>query len=121
MISRRIRVGLALAGLILPPSAVSAQHSPYGLNYANPGGAAGNAVPYANGWRGGQPQFIPPPPPNGLHPYPPPAVFVPVQPPYNSPPGPAELVYWCDNPSGYYPNVTTCSGPWRELSATQPR
>ncbi len=33
----------------------------------------------------------------------------------------AQFVYWCDNPSGYYPNVPTCNGPWREQSATQPR
>jgi hypothetical protein len=25
--------------------------------------------------------------------------------------------YYCDNPAGYYPNVPTCNGSWREVAA----
>lgn len=51
----------------------------------------------------------------------PPVVVVPVQPPVTYSRPPAEFVYWCDDPKGYYPNVTNCNGPWREQSATMPR
>lgn len=57
--------------------------------------------------------------------YPPPVVAVPRSPQsnpavtYSVPP--AQFWYWCDNPSGYYPSVTTCHGPWREIAATRSR
>ena len=57
--------------------------------------------------------------------YPPPMVAVPRIPggspgvTYSVPP--AQFWYWCDNPSGYYPNVTTCPGQWREVAVTKPR
>jgi len=53
--------------------------------------------------------------------WPPPVVVVPMQPPVTYSRPPAEFVYWCDDPKGYYPNVTNCNGPWREQSATMPR
>lgn len=33
--------------------------------------------------------------------------------------GPAPTGFWyrCDSPSGYYPAVTRCSTPWREVAA----
>ena len=51
----------------------------------------------------------------------PPVVVVPMQPWATRGLPPAEFVYWCDNPKGYYPYVTTCNGPWREQSAVEPR
>lgn len=53
--------------------------------------------------------------------YVPPAVIVPMPPPVTYGMPAAQFVYWCDNPKGYYPNVPTCNGPWREQSATEPR
>lgn len=68
----------------------------------------------------GPPAYVPPAyvPPRA---WAPPVVVVPVQPPATLGRPPAEFVYWCDDPRGYYPNVTTCHGPWREVSATSPR
>jgi hypothetical protein len=34
---------------------------------------------------------------------------------------PAQFWYFCDNPRGYYPNVATCSVPWRSVPVTAPR
>ena len=53
--------------------------------------------------------------------YPPPVVTVPRNPGVTYSVPPAQFWYWCDNPSGYYPSVTTCHGPWREVAATKPR
>ena len=73
--------------------------------------------------RGGgyAPWYVPPPVIIAPRPYSPPVVVVPMQPSVTYSRPPAEFVYWCDNPRGYYPNVTTCNGPWREQSATLPR
>jgi len=51
----------------------------------------------------------------------PPVVVAPPQPSATIGRSPAEFVYWCDAPKGYYPNVITCDGPWREKSATSTR
>jgi len=48
--------------------------------------------------------------------------------PANGAPYPAESVaapgapywYYCDDPKGYYPQVTTCSDRWRAIPATPP-
>ena len=52
---------------------------------------------------------------------PPPVVYAPppvvVQPAYTSQPAAASTWYFCDNPRGYYPNVTACSTGWREVPA----
>ena len=53
--------------------------------------------------------------------YPPPVVVIPRSPGVTDSVPPAHFWYWCDNPSGYYPNVTTCHGQWREVAATKPR
>ena len=53
--------------------------------------------------------------------YPPPVVVIPRSPGVTYSVPPAQFWYWCDNPSGYYPNVTTCHGQWREVAATKPR
>lgn len=53
--------------------------------------------------------------------YTPPVVYAPppvvVQPAYVSQPAAASTWYFCDNPRGYYPNVTACSAGWREVPA----
>ena len=38
------------------------------------------------------------------------------------PPGPAPQSFWyyCRNPAGYYPYVTTCPGGWTPVPATPP-
>lgn len=46
------------------------------------------------------------------YPYAPAAVV----PGYNAPP-PGQVWYYCDAAAGYYPYVTTCPGPWREVPA----
>lgn len=92
---------------------------PGGAGWGGPGWDGYRAYPYAGvPYR---PYYAPPvvvAPPRA---WAPPVVVVPVPPPVTYSQRPAEFVYWCDNPSGYYPNVTTCNGPWREQSATQPR
>lgn len=53
------------------------------------------------------PPAIPPPPP------------APVAPPPGTPPPPSNW-YYCSNPHGYYPYVTTCPGGWTSVPATPP-
>jgi hypothetical protein len=48
-------------------------------------------------------------------PYLPPAVVVQPGP---SGPAPAQYWYYCDNPPGYYPYVTSCSTAWRQVPVT---
>lgn len=94
-----------------------------GPAWVGPGGGSpawGGYAPYPNR------PFYPPPggyPPGAVPPraWAPPVIVVPVQPPVTYSHPPAEFVYWCDDPKGYYPNVTNCNGPWREQSATMPR
>jgi hypothetical protein len=62
--------------------------------------------------------------PEPVYPYPayvPPAYDV-QPPPPPAPAGmpPAQSWYFCDNPSGYYPYVASCSTPWREVPQTPP-
>lgn len=45
---------------------------------------------------------------------PPPVVYAP--PPTLVAPQ-AQVWYYCDNPKGYYPYVSTCSGGWRQVPA----
>jgi hypothetical protein len=45
------------------------------------------------------------------------------QPGYQPPPPPsaaASYWYYCDNPRGYYPYVSTCPSGWREVPSTPP-
>ncbi len=50
-------------------------------------------------------------------PYVPPAVAVQPAPPASGPP-PAQSWYYCDNPAGYYPYVSSCPTQWRQVPAT---
>ncbi len=62
--------------------------------------------------------------PAPIYPYPtyvPPAIIVQQPPPVHIGPPPTQFWYFCDNPQGYYPYVTACSGPWREVPATPPK
>ena len=60
--------------------------------------------------------------PAPIYPYPdpflPPGVVAgpPVAPQPVAPPAPAQY-YYCDNPPGYYPYVSTCPTPWRAVPA----
>lgn len=54
-------------------------------------------------------------------PYRPPAVIVEPPPPAASGPPPAQTWYYCDNPQGYYPYVTSCQTEWRPVAPTPPR
>lgn len=49
--------------------------------------------------------------------YPAPVVVAP-QPTYISQPAPTW--YYCNNPRGYYPNVTACASGWRAVPAQPP-
>jgi hypothetical protein len=35
-------------------------------------------------------------------------------------PQPQQFRYWCDNPRGYYPEVTSCPSGWRKVPVTPP-
>ncbi len=73
----------------------------------------GPGYPYP--YRYGPPVYAPPPV------YVPPTVYV-APPVYVVPqgPAPAQSWYYCDNPAGYYPHVSSCSGPWRQVPAQAP-
>lgn len=61
--------------------------------------------------------------PEPVYPYPtyvPPAIIVQQAPPVPTGLPPAQFWYYCDNPSGYYPYVASCSGAWREVPVTPP-
>ena len=60
------------------------------------------------------------------YPYAPPPVYYapPPQVIYTQPApsgaAPPQSWYYCDNPKGYYPNVSQCSVQWRQVPATPP-
>ena len=61
--------------------------------------------------------------PEPIWPYPsyvPPAIVVQPPPPVVAGVPPVQFWYYCDNPRGYYPNVATCSVPWRSVPITSP-
>lgn len=61
--------------------------------------------------------------PEPIWPYPtyvPPAFIVQQPPPVVAGVPPAQFWYYCPNPPGYYPNVATCSVPWRAVPVTSP-
>jgi hypothetical protein len=33
---------------------------------------------------------------------------------------PAEVSWYCDDPPGYYPELITCNGAWREVPSSSP-
>ena len=62
--------------------------------------------------------------PEPIWPYPtyvPPAIVLQQPPPVVAGVPPAQFWYFCDNPQGYYPNVATCSVPWRAVPVTSPK
>jgi hypothetical protein len=62
--------------------------------------------------------------PTPTYPYPtyvPPAIVVQQPPPMPTGLPPQPFWYYCDNPSGYYPYVAACNGPWRQVPATPTR
>ena len=52
---------------------------------------------------------------------PPPTILV--EPPAPLPPGPAPTQFWyyCQDPAGYFPYVSSCNGGWQEVSANPTR
>lgn len=60
----------------------------------------------------------PPPPPVVVQAPPPPPVVVRAPPPRPSGQPPAQFWYYCDETQAYYPYVSSCSGPWRQVPAT---
>lgn len=62
--------------------------------------------------------------PEPIWPYPtyvPPAIVLQQPPAVVAGVPPAQYWYFCDNPQGYYPNVATCSVPWRAVPVTSPQ
>ena len=55
--------------------------------------------------------------PAPIYPYP---VYVPAAPPVYSGPPPTQYWYFCSNPRGYYPYVTSCRVAWRPVPVTPP-
>jgi len=67
------------------------------------------------GWDWGYPYYYPyyyPPYPAY---YPPPAGPAPQEPVEATGAPPQQFWYYCDDPQGYYPYVTNCSGAWRQV------
>jgi hypothetical protein len=111
--NRRLLLALALSSLVAlgaVPSAAAAGY--YRVDYWY---GPGYAFPY------GPPVYGPPvyAPPV----YAAPPVYVAPPPVYVAPrgPAPAQSWYYCDDPQGYYPNVPSCNGPWRQVPATPSR
>jgi hypothetical protein len=74
----------------------------------------------------GVPLFPPPyyyPPPVVYAPppvvYAPPVVVMPATPSYVQ--QPQQSWYYCDNPQGYYPYVSSCTTAWRQVPAAPPQ
>ena len=67
------------------------------------------------------PYYYYPPPPVVY--YPPPVYYAPPPVVYAPPPAPtpvapqAQTWYYCDNPQGYYPYVSSCQSGWRQVPA----
>jgi len=62
--------------------------------------------------------------PAPIYPYPsyvPPAIIVQQAPPVPTGLPPAQFWYYCDNPTGYFPYVAACNGPWRQVPANPTR
>lgn len=97
--------GLALAALMLPSGAAQARV------FVSVG------VPFYGCC--GYPYYYGPPPVVYAPPvyYPPPVVYTP-PPVAPTPVAPqASTWYYCDNPKGYYPYVSTCNAGWRQVPA----
>ena len=54
------------------------------------------------------------------YPYPDDGYLYPPQQPMGSAAAPENYWYYCDNPKGYYPYISSCNGQWREVSPTPP-
>ena len=93
-------LGLALVGVIGTGDAAARTHVFLGFGLGAP------VYPY-----------YPPP----YYTYPPPVVYAPA-PVYVAPPPVVyqtpQSWYYCDNPKGYYPYVTSCATEWRQVPAT---
>jgi len=68
------------------------------------------------------PYYYAPPPvvyyPPPVYYAPPPVVYAPPPPPTPVAPQ-AQTWYYCDNPQGYYPYVSSCTSGWRQVPARQ--
>ncbi len=116
-------VGLLLGLALAVPAAQARNHVFVGVGIGAPW--------YGPGWYGPPYAY----PPYGYPPYPvevAPPVYVAPSPIYIAPPVQAPPVvqaapaaapnwYYCSNPKGYYPYVTTCTTAWREVPSTPPR
>jgi hypothetical protein len=110
--NRRLLSALALSSLVALGAVSSAAAGYYRVDYWY---GPGYAFPY------GPPVYGPPvyaPPVYAAAP-----VYVAPPPVYVAPrgPAPAQSWYYCDDPQGYYPNVPSCNGPWRQVPATPSR
>ena len=102
------RSALILGGLALAVGAVAMPHKADARVFFG----VGIGVPYYGYGYGYAPYY-----------YPPAVVVAPPPVAYAAPPAPApsyiapppQFSYYCDNPQGYYPNVPSCSTPWREV------
>ncbi|MGO8917071.1 MAG: hypothetical protein ACLQJR_14295 [Stellaceae bacterium] len=71
------------------------------------------------------PSYVPPAPPPvvivapGAPPPPPPPPVVAAPPPPPSGQAPAQFWYYCDESRSYYPYVSTCNTPWRQIPAAR--
>src|SRR5271169_5257174 len=126
-LSPRATVVFAVALLIavMQPQTVRAQHGGGGRHGGdgggwNGGGGAWNGGSWHQGWHGSRYGWWWVVPGFGwyaydtpVYPYPDPDAYTQAMP---------AIPYWyyCQNPVGYYPYVTQCSGPWRPVPAQPP-
>lgn len=110
-------IALAAAGLLALPGLAQARvHWSVGIGFPIYYGSGWNA-----GWGGGW--YDPYPVYGGWSTWNPPVVVerqpVVVQ---SLPPGPAPQSFWyyCQNPAGYYPYVSSCPGGWTPVPSTPP-
>jgi hypothetical protein len=101
-----VKSGLVVAGLALAVG-LGAQHAE-----ARTFVAVGVGVPFYDPY---YPYYYAPPP---VVYAPPPVVVQPAAPAYVAPQSPSW--YYCDNPQGYYPYVSTCTTGWRQVPAAPP-
>jgi hypothetical protein len=101
------RSALILAGLALAAGVVAMPHKADARVFVG----VGIGVPFYGYGYGYGPYYYPP----AVVYAPPPVVYAPPPAPTHYIQQPQQFSYYCDSPQGYYPNVPSCSTPWREV------
>lgn len=108
-------IGLGMAAALVPHPAEARTFFSFGIGVPLAPGPYYYPPPYY-GYYAPPPPVVYAPPPVVYSP--PPVAYTPAQPTYLS--QNAQSWYYCDNPRGYYPYVTSCNTAWRPVAATPP-